>query len=64
MTTDDPAVDAMRLLVDGNLPALLVLDTDGMPYAVVSGSQLLGQLVPEGVMEDPLLAANQQCAPS
>ncbi|MCM9083470.1 CBS domain-containing protein [Streptomyces spororaveus] len=57
VTTDDPAVDAARLLAEQNLPALLVLDTDGIPYAVVPGSQVVGQVVPEYVMEDPLLAA-------
>ncbi|KOU94754.1 hypothetical protein ADK94_00905 [Streptomyces sp. XY593] len=57
VTTDDTAVDAVRLLAEQNLPALLVLDADGTPYAVVPGSQLVRQLVPEYVMEDPLLAA-------
>lgn len=57
VTTNDPAVDAVRLLAERNLPALLVLDTDGTPYAVVPGSQLVRQLVPEYVMQDPLLAA-------
>ncbi|WP_330297637.1 CBS domain-containing protein [Streptomyces sp. NBC_00503] len=57
VTTDAPAVDAIRLLAEQNLPALLVLDTDGTPYAAVPGSQLVRQLVPEYVMEDPLLAA-------
>ncbi|MEU9304350.1 CBS domain-containing protein [Streptomyces sp. NPDC048269] len=57
VTTDVPAVDAARLLAEQNLPALLVLDTDGIPYAVVPGSQVVGQLVPEYVREDPLLAA-------
>ncbi|MBW5480356.1 CBS domain-containing protein [Streptomyces bambusae] len=56
VTTDDSAVDAVRLLAERNLPALLVLDTDGTPYAAVPGSQLVRQLVPEYVMEDPLLA--------
>lgn len=55
--TDDAAVDAVRLLAERNLPALLVLDADGTPYAAVPGSQLVRQLVPEYVMEDPLLAA-------
>uniref|UniRef100_A0AAU2JYR5 CBS domain-containing protein n=1 Tax=Streptomyces sp. NBC_00049 TaxID=2903617 RepID=A0AAU2JYR5_9ACTN len=57
VTTDDQAVDAVRLVAEQSLPALLVLDTDGTPYAVVPGSQLVRQLVPEYVMEDPLLAA-------
>jgi CBS domain-containing protein len=57
VTTDDDAVDAVRLLAERNLPALLVLDADGIPYAAVPGSQLVRQFVPEYVMEDPLLAA-------
>ncbi|WP_370409762.1 CBS domain-containing protein [Streptomyces fradiae] len=56
ITTDDRAVDAVRLLAEHDLPALLVLDADGIPYAVVPGSQVVRQLVPEYVMEDPLLA--------
>lgn len=56
VTTDDDAVDAVRLLAERNLPALLVLDTDGTPYAAVPGSQLVRQLLPQYVMEDPLLA--------
>lgn len=55
--TDDQAVDAVRLLAEHDLAALLVLDADGTPYAVVPGSQLVRQLVPAYVMEDPLLAA-------
>ncbi|TDU69006.1 hypothetical protein [Streptomyces sp. KS 21] len=55
--TDDQAVDAVRLLAEHDLAALLVLESDGTPYAVVPGSQLVRQLVPEYVMEDPLLAA-------
>ncbi|MGW7451102.1 CBS domain-containing protein [Streptomyces sp. NPDC054787] len=56
ITTEDDAIDAVRLLAERNLPALLVLDTDGHPYAAVPGSQLVRQLVPEYVREDPLLA--------
>ncbi|MEU8618510.1 CBS domain-containing protein [Streptomyces sp. NPDC048623] len=56
VVTDDSAVDAVRLLAEHDLPALLVLDPDGVPYAAVPGSQLVRQLVPEYVMEDPLLA--------
>ncbi|MFF8601096.1 CBS domain-containing protein [Streptomyces sp. NPDC015232] len=56
VTTDDRAVDAVRLLAEHDLPALLVLDADGIPHAVVPGSQVVRQLVPEYVMEDPLLA--------
>jgi CBS domain-containing protein len=57
VSTDDDAMDAARLLAEHKLPALLVVDRDGQPYAIVPGSQLIGQLVPEYALEDPLLAA-------
>jgi CBS domain-containing protein len=55
VSTDDAATDAARLLVEHQLPALLVVDRDDQPYAVVPGSQLLGRLVPE--LRDPPPAA-------
>lgn len=57
VSTDDDAVEAARMLFEQRLPALLVLDPDGRPYAIVPGSQLVRQLVPEYILEDPLLAA-------
>ncbi|MFJ1566566.1 CBS domain-containing protein [Streptomyces erythrochromogenes] len=57
VTTADGADDAVRLLVAHSLPALLVLDTNGMPRAVVPVSQLVRQLVPDAAVEDPLRAA-------
>ncbi|WP_050791617.1 CBS domain-containing protein [Streptomyces pristinaespiralis] len=57
VTTDDSAMDAARLLAERALPALLVLDADGHPYAIVPGSQLVRQLLPHYIVEDPLLAA-------
>ncbi|GAB2755870.1 CBS domain-containing protein [Streptomyces bullii] len=57
VSTDDDAIDAAQLLAEHKLPALLVVDTDGLPYAIVPGSQLLGQLLPEYALEDPRLAA-------
>lgn len=57
VTTDDQAVDAARLLAERALPALLVLDADGHPYAIVPGSQLVRQLLPHYIVDDPLLAA-------
>ncbi|WP_432076206.1 CBS domain-containing protein, partial [Streptomyces wuyuanensis] len=44
-------------LAEQRLPALLVLDTDGLPHAVVPGSQLVRELVPPYALEVPLLAA-------
>jgi signal-transduction protein with cAMP-binding, CBS, and nucleotidyltransferase domain len=46
VTTDDEVMDAARMLAEQSLPALLVLDTDNQPYAIVPGSQLIRQLIP------------------
>jgi hypothetical protein len=51
--TDDDAADAALLLAEHKLPALLVVDRDDQPYAVVPGSQLVGRLVPEYALQDP-----------
>ncbi|WP_351230028.1 CBS domain-containing protein [Streptomyces sp. NPDC002133] len=52
VTTDDDAIDAARMLAQQSLPALLVLDADGQPHAIVPGSQL----IPAYIAEDPALA--------
>ncbi|AWN30675.1 CBS domain-containing protein [Streptomyces sp. NEAU-S7GS2] len=57
ISTDDDAVDAARLLAQHKLPALLVVDSDQRPYAIVPGSQLIKQLVPEYLREEPRLSA-------
>jgi hypothetical protein len=57
VTTDDDAIDAARMPAEQSLPALLVLDTDGQPHAIVPGSQLIRQLLPADIAEDPALAA-------
>ncbi|MDN3293210.1 CBS domain-containing protein [Streptomyces ficellus] len=57
VSTDDDAVAAARMLAEQSLPALLVLDSDGQPHAIVPGSQLVRQLLPDYLVEDPLLAA-------
>ncbi|MGG7569263.1 CBS domain-containing protein [Streptomyces sirii] len=56
VTTDDDAIDAARMLAEQSLPALLVLDSDGQLHAIVPGSQLIRQLIPAYVAEDPALA--------
>lgn len=56
VTTDNDAIDAARMLAEQSLPALLVLDADGQPYSIVPGSQLIRQLLPSYIIEDPLLA--------
>ncbi|MEW2438925.1 CBS domain-containing protein [Streptomyces caniferus] len=57
VSAEDDAVEAARLLAQHKLPALLVVDSDQRPYAIVPGSQLIKQLVPEYVREDPRLGA-------
>jgi len=57
VSTDDDATDAALLLAEHHLPALLVVDSDEQPYAIVPGSQLVGQLVPEYALEDPVLGS-------
>lgn len=56
LSTDDDATEAAWLPAEYKLPALLVVDREGQPYAIVPGSQLIGQLVPEYAQEGPLLA--------
>jgi CBS domain-containing protein len=52
VSADDDAVTAARLFVERRLPALLVLDADQRPYAIVPGSQLLRVVVPDYALED------------
>ncbi|MFI6942446.1 CBS domain-containing protein [Streptomyces sp. NPDC050418] len=56
VSADDDAIEAARLFAERGLPALLVLDRDGRPYAIVAGSQLLKILVPDFLLRDPSLA--------
>ncbi|WP_406174966.1 CBS domain-containing protein [Streptomyces sp. NBC_00996] len=57
VSTDDDAAEAARLVVRERLPALLVLDQNQYPYAIVPGARVVQALVPAAVQEDPLLAA-------
>ena len=52
VSADDDAVTAARLFVERRLPALLVLDADQRPYAIVPGSQLLRVVLPDYALED------------
>ncbi|MBP2406144.1 putative signal-transduction protein containing cAMP-binding and CBS domains [Streptomyces netropsis] len=54
---DSDALEAARLMAEHKLPALLVLDTDGAPAAILPASQMIKTLVPAYVIEDPALAA-------
>ncbi|MEU9191615.1 CBS domain-containing protein [Streptomyces hundungensis] len=54
---DSEALAAARLMADQKLPALLVVDEEGAPVAILPASQLVKVLVPAYVIEDPTLAA-------
>ncbi|MGW1531208.1 CBS domain-containing protein [Streptomyces aureus] len=54
---DSDAMDAARLMAEHRLPALLVLDEQGAPKAILPASQMIKTLVPGYVIEDPTLAA-------
>ncbi|MFB7224831.1 hypothetical protein [Streptomyces sp. NPDC056227] len=56
VSTDDRAAEAARLPA-GQLPALVVLDTDQRPYSSAPDSQLIKQLLPHYVLEDSHVAA-------
>ncbi|MFD1663521.1 CBS domain-containing protein [Streptomyces caeni] len=51
------AMAAARLMAGHRLPALLVVDDDGAPTAVLPASQMIKILVPAYVIDDPTLAA-------
>ncbi|MFM9596036.1 CBS domain-containing protein [Streptomyces scabiei] len=48
VTTDEDAAHAVRLLALHRLPALLVVDADTVPCALVPCASLVGRLVPDG----------------
>ncbi|MFC9927792.1 CBS domain-containing protein [Streptomyces sp. NPDC127190] len=54
---DTDATAAARLMAEHRLPALLVLDAQGAPQAVLPASQMIKTLVPAYVLDDPTLAA-------
>lgn len=54
---DSDAMEAARLMAEHKLPALLVLDGQDEPKAILPASQLIKVLVPGYVIEDPNLAA-------
>ncbi len=53
---DDPAFAAARLIAEGRLPGIAVVDAAGRPVAVLPASQVLRVVVPDYVREDPALA--------
>ncbi|MFF9408180.1 CBS domain-containing protein [Streptomyces anandii] len=54
---DTDAMAAARLMAERRLPALLVVDEEGAPKAILPASQMIKVLVPSYVVDDPALAA-------
>ncbi len=50
------AVDAVRTLTQNERPALIVVNEQNHPIAVLSGSQVLRMVIPRYVQDDPTLA--------
>jgi CBS domain-containing protein len=53
---DSDAVEAARLIAEHSLPALLVTDTSGKPYAVLPAFEMLRFILPRYVRDDLALA--------
>jgi CBS domain-containing protein len=56
VTADDPVAKAVRVMVVGRLPGLIVVDGGRRPWTVLPGTQVLRLAVPGAYQEDPLLA--------
>jgi CBS domain-containing protein len=56
VTWDTDAVTAARVLAEYRAGSLVVADADGVPQAVISGTDLLRLVVPRYVLDDPRLA--------
>lgn len=53
---DYNALEAAQLLAERRLPALVVVERDGAPHAILPASQVVRFLVPGYVQDDPTLA--------
>ena len=53
---DFSALEAAQLLAERRLPALVVVERDGAPHAILPASQVVRFLVPAYVQDDPTLA--------
>lgn len=53
---DSPVIEAARLMVERNLPGLIVLDERKRPFTILPGTQVLRLAVPSYCQDDPTLA--------
>jgi CBS domain-containing protein len=56
VTMDTPALEAARLLAEGDLPGLILVDDAGLPVCILPGTQVLRLAVPAYCQDDPALA--------
>lgn len=55
VSVDTDALEAVRLMADRQLPALIVFDHNGKPRTILPDSQALRFIIPEYLQEDPAL---------
>lgn len=53
---DSPAADAARILTEVGRPALVVVDENEHPTAILPASQVLRLVIPRYIQDDPTLA--------
>jgi CBS domain-containing protein len=51
-----PAIEAAQLLARQDLPGLIVVDSSGLPFTILPGTQVLRLAVPQYCQDDPALA--------
>lgn len=56
VTIDTPVAEAVRLMVEENLPGLIVVKDGGTPFTILPGTQVLRMAVPRYCQDDPTLA--------
>jgi predicted transcriptional regulator len=56
VTIRDPVVKAIRVMALGGLPGLILVNDQGRPRTVLSGTQVLRMAVPEPYLDDTQLA--------
>ncbi len=57
VTMDTTVAAAARLISEGHLPGVIVVDENQHPIAILPGSQVLRLVIPQYILDDPRLAA-------
>lgn len=56
VTVHDPVMKAIRVMALGRLPGLILVNDEGRPRVVLTGTQVLRMAIPGAYQEDPHLA--------